>query len=121
MTLDELFVGHDESRRLFDVLQTAVSSVGPSTLRVTKSQVAFRRVCAFAWAWRPGQYLAGKRPPLVLSIALRRRDDSKRWKEIVEPAPGRFMHHLELRKVQEIDSDVFLWLREAWSEAGGKN
>ena len=121
MTLDEFFAGHDASRRLFDVLQTAVSSVGPSTLRVTKSQVAFRRVRAFAWAWRPGQYLAGKPAPLVLSIALRRRDDSNRWKEVVEPAPGRFMHHLEIKKIQDIDSDVLLWLRKAWEEAGGRN
>lgn len=117
MTVDEYFTGHEDSRRLYDALQAAVASVGPSTIRVTKSQVAFRRRRAFAWAWRPDQYLRGKRAPLVLSVALRRRDDSKRWKQVVEPAPGRFMHHLELASVEQIDDKVIAWLGEAWNQA----
>jgi hypothetical protein len=86
-------------------------------VRVTKSQVAFRRTRAFAWAWMPGMYLRGDTAPLVLSVALRRRDASPRWKEIVEPAPGRFMHHLALYSPTEIDGDVLRWLQEAWEQA----
>ena len=35
----------------------------------------------------------------------------------VEPAPGRFMHHLKLAALPEVDDEVRLWLREAWDEA----
>ena len=118
MTLDDFFTGHPESREIFAALSAAIAALGPANLRVTKSQVAFRRARTFAWAWMPGLYLHGKTAPLVLSVALRRRDASPRWKEIVEPAPGRFMHHLALYSPAEIDGDVLRWLQEAWEQAG---
>lgn len=117
MTLADYFAGHPTSRQIFDALHLAIDAVGANDLRVTKSQVAFRRTRAFAWAWMPGIYLHGKTAPLVLSVALRRRDASPRWKEIVEPAPGRFMHHLELRAPDEIDDDVRRWIAEAYAIA----
>jgi hypothetical protein len=118
MTLDEFFSGRDVARRIFDALNQAIGDLGPSELRVTKSQVAFRRRKAFAWAWVPGMYLRGDHAPLVLTLALRRKDTSKRWKEVIEPAKGRFTHHLELRSTEEIDGEVRAWLAEAWSQAG---
>ncbi|HYI32871.1 MAG TPA: DUF5655 domain-containing protein [Glaciibacter sp.] len=119
MTLEQYFAGSDErSLPLFDVVRSAIESVGPVEMRVTKSQVAFRHRLAFAWTWMPGQYVRGKVAPLVLTIDLRRRDDSPRWKEIVEPRPGLFTHHLEIRSPDEIDDDVLGWLREAWEESG---
>jgi hypothetical protein len=117
MTLDEFFAGQPDSRRIFESLQSAVDALGPAQLRVTKSQVAFRRCRAFAWAWMPGVYLRGRHAPLVLTLSLRRRDSSPRWKEIVEPAPGRFTHHLELRSTADIDDEVRSWLQEAWAAA----
>jgi len=96
----------------------AVAELGPVELRVSRSQIAFRRRIAFAWAWIPGRYFRGAHAPLVLSISLRRRDPSSRWKEIVEPAPGRFMHHLELMSKGDIDEKVMTWLQEAYSGAG---
>jgi hypothetical protein len=95
-----------------------VEGLGEMETHVTKSQVAFRRCRAFAWAWVPGKYLRGKVAPLVLTLALRRRDPSPRWKEIVEPRPGWFTHHLELSSSGEIDDQVNAWLREAWENAG---
>jgi hypothetical protein len=65
----------------------------------------------------PGTYLRGRHAPLVLTISLRRRDSSTRWKEIVEPTPGRFTHHLELRSATDVDDQVRSWLREAWADA----
>jgi hypothetical protein len=117
VTLDEFFAGQDASRQLFEAVRTAVEALGSTEIRVTKSQVAFRRRRAFAWAWRPGAYLRGARAPLVLSVALRRRDGSPRWKETVEPARGQFMHHLELHSPADIDGEVCAWLREAWAAA----
>jgi hypothetical protein len=117
MTLDDFFRGRDSSRRIFEALRAAVYAIGPAELRVTKSQVAFRRRITFAWAWMPDTYLGPGHAPLVLTVALRRRDPSERWKQVVEPAPGRFTHHLELRSAEEIDGEARAWLAEAWRAA----
>jgi hypothetical protein len=117
MTLDEFFDGYEPSRPIFNALRESVEAIGPAEMGVSKSQIVFRRRVAFAWAWVPDRYLRSGHAPLVLSISLRRRDASPRWKEVVEPAKGRFMHHLELRDVGEIDSEVRQWLAEAYAEA----
>ena len=117
MTPDEFFAGHDASRPLFEAVRQAMAEIGPVTLQVTKSQIAFRRRVAFAWVWRPGQYLHGDAAPLVLTLAFRYRDPSPRWKQIVEPKPGRFTHHLELHTLADVDEEVRNWLREGWSAA----
>lgn len=117
MTVDEFFAGHEDAREIFDHLRRLIESLGPITLRVTKSQVAFRRRTAFAWAWMPAMYLDEANAPLVVTIALRHRDPSPRWKEVVEPRPGRFTHHLELRATAEIDTQVQRWLEDAWKAA----
>jgi hypothetical protein len=118
MTLDEFFSGWEESRRIFDALCNASDVVRQAELRVKKSQVAFYRRKAFAWIWIPGMYLRDATAPLVLTISFRRRDLSPRWKEIVQPRPGRFTHHLEIRSVSEIDDEIRAWLLEAWNTEG---
>ena len=120
-TLDEFFAGQEESRQLFEAVRGAVEAIGPVELRVGKSQVSFRRRKAFAWAWRPGQYLRGKTAPLVLTLSFASRDSSPRWKQIVEPSPGRFTHHLELYSVADLDDEVRGWLRDAWAAAGPRS
>ncbi|MBN1372764.1 MAG: hypothetical protein JW987_12560 [Anaerolineaceae bacterium] len=117
-TLDEFFVDFSDSRPLFDELRRVIDENCPSEMIVSKSQVAFRRKKAFAWAWVPGRYLLGKVAPLVLSVSMPQRDASPRWKEVVQPAPGRFMHHLELYKLEDLDEQVIEWLRSAWNWAG---
>ena len=117
MGLDDFFWEHDESRRIFDAVADAVAALGPLDLRVSKSQVAFRRRVNFAFAWMPEIYLGRRDVPLVLTVALRRRDASPRWKQVVEPHPGRFTHHLELHSTDDIDEQVRAWLREAWESA----
>jgi len=118
-TPEEFFAGRDESRRVFDALRAAIEEDGPAELRVSKSQIAFARGQVFARAWVPDQYLGAGHPPLVLTLGFRHRDPSPRWKQVVEPAPGRYTHHLELRSEDEIDQQVREWIREAWGEATG--
>ena len=118
MTLAAYFAGDGAARKLFDALSAIVEQIGPAQIQVTRSQVAFRRRKAFAWAWRPAQYLGGERAPLVLTLGFRHRDTSPRWKEIVEPRPGYFTHHLELHAVADLDDEVRAWLSEAWAAAG---
>ncbi|HQE93251.1 MAG TPA: DUF5655 domain-containing protein [Anaerolineae bacterium] len=115
MTPEEFFEGHDLSMHLFEAVRGALGAIGSAETRVTKSQIAFRRRKAFAWVWMPGKYLHGSRAPLVLTLSLSRRNASPRWKEIVEPSPGRFTHHLELYALADIDDEVRNWLREAWT------
>ena len=117
VTIEEFFAGRDESRRIYDAICATVYDVGPAAVRVGKSQIAFRRRIGFAFVWVPGVYLPRASIPLVLTIGLRRRDHSPRWKELVEPAPGRFTHHLELTDPADVDGEVREWLREAWEAA----
>jgi hypothetical protein len=114
--LDEYFCGRNESRRIFEALRAAIEALGPSSLRVTRSQVAFVRRSTFARVWIPEQYLS-RGAPLVLTLGFRRRDRSSRWKSIVEPSTGTFTHHLELFKKADIDDEVRAWLRKAWEAA----
>lgn len=119
MNVDEFFAGQEEARLIYEALWEILQGLGSVQARATKSQVAFRRRGkAFAWAWMPGKYLRGPVAPLVLTLSLRRLDASPRWKEIAEPYPGRFTHHLELYTRGELDEQVRLWLQEAWELAG---
>lgn len=113
-TIDIFFTGQDKSRQIFQVIRLAIEAIGPTEVRISKSQISFRRRRVFARVWIPGQYLRGKVAPLVLTLSFHSRDRSPRWKEIVEPAPQRFMHHLELYSIADIDEEVRNWLRDAW-------
>lgn len=111
---------HPDSVALLDAVRYALSRAGtdPVAERLTKSQIAFRHRAAFAWVWAPGQYLGEGRAPLVVSVGLDHRDPSPRWKEVVEVRPGRFMHHLELWRPDDVDDEVVAWLAVAWAAAG---
>jgi hypothetical protein len=56
-TVALFFRGRPTARRLFAVVCEAIAAVGPSTMRITKSQIAFRRKRGFAWAWTPDRWL----------------------------------------------------------------
>ncbi|MCA9970980.1 MAG: hypothetical protein KC425_12230 [Anaerolineales bacterium] len=117
MTLAEFFTGYENSRPLFEVVCAVVDGLGSTEMRITKSQIAFWRRQAVVRVWIPGRYLGGKPAPLVLTFSFDRRDPSPRWKEIVEPAPGRYTHHLEIYSVDDVDAEVRSWLQQAWLAA----
>ena len=83
-------------------------------IRVTKSQVAFRRRRAFAWAWMPGTYLRAGVHPLVLTNRSGTRTH-RRAKAIVEPAPRRTLTSICLPN--NIDDEVRSWLQKASADA----
>ena len=99
-------------------LRTLLDLCGGAEERVGRSQVAFRRRRGFAYLWCPGQYLAHPGADLVVSIALGRRVDSARFKEVVQVSPRHWMHHLEVRSAEDLDEQVAVWLAEAAREAG---
>ena len=65
----------------------------------------------------PGRYLAAPAAEVVRSIALGRHDRAARFTEVAHPAPGQWMHHLEIQDVGDIDDQVVSWLREAADRA----
>lgn len=114
----DFFAGQPLALAVYERVVEAVAPEGPIEVRVSKSQVALRRRRGFAYLWLPGQYLSRPDAEVVLSIALGRRVDSPRWKEVVEPKPGQWMHHLEIQDLSDVDDEVAQWLREAAVRAG---
>jgi hypothetical protein len=117
MEIAQYFEGRPEALVIHKAIEEAVAKIGPAKVRATTSQVGFYRTHPFAATWVPEQYLRHGGPPLVLTLFLDRRDTSARWKQIVEPTPGRFTHHVELRSVGEVDDFVQRKLEEAWTGA----
>lgn len=118
MTPEEFFDGHPDAYAAYARVREVLDRSGPYEVRVTTSQVAFRRRRGFAYLWLPGQYLRRPATEVVLSIVLGRRDASTRWKEVVQPSPHHWMHHLEIRALGDLDAEVEAWLREAAERAG---
>lgn len=117
MDVERFFEGYPESRRIFDALCEKLKKSGDFELQATKSQITFRHGKTFARVWIPAQYLHRKSAPLVLTMGFRYRHPSPRWKEIVEPHPGRFTHHLELYSQTDIDDEVIGWLQNVMEDA----
>lgn len=117
LTADALFAGFPEGLAICRAVDGVVSGIGEYTVTVTKGQVAFRRSRPFAYVWRPGQYVRND-VPAVLSIASPTRIESPRFKEVVQPSPDRWMHHLELSDPHQIDDEVREWLAAAHDSAG---
>lgn len=52
LSIEAWFEGRDpRSRPLYEAVRAAVAAVGPAQIRVTRSQIAFRRRLGFAWVW----------------------------------------------------------------------
>lgn len=117
-SLEDFFGPVPLGRQVYDVLAALVDDIGPATARVGRSQVGFRRRSGFCWVWLPGMYLARPTAELVVSMALPRQDPSPRWKESVKVTGTRWMHHLEVRDLGDIDEEVAAWLAEAYEAAG---
>ncbi|WP_354170573.1 DUF5655 domain-containing protein [Arthrobacter sp. UYEF36] len=116
-TPEQVFSGSPRGLDLFHAVEKLLAAPAPPAIRATTSQVAFREKRGFAYLWWPGRYVASE-VPAVLSIALPRRISSARFKEIVNPSPGVWMHHLELHDEEELDAEVAGWLLEARAAAG---
>jgi hypothetical protein len=117
MTLDDFFADNPVARSLFDAVAKEIERLGEASLRISKSQVAFRRKKNVAIVWMPSRYLRQPSAPLVLTLSFPRRDNSPRWKEVTGVSAGRFTHHLELHRVKDVDAQVRGWLHAAWEAA----
>lgn len=116
-SISDYFQGFDTSGLIFEALQKCIDGIGIYSLRVGKTQINFVHRISFATAWMPSRSPRTKAAPLALAISLRRPISSTRWKEMVEIYPGRWMHIIEFRQVDQIDDEVRAWLSEAWVSA----
>jgi hypothetical protein len=115
----EFFAAIPLGLEVFERVLAILRGHGPVSVRVSRSQVAFRRRRGFAYLWLPEQYLGPRSAGVVvLSFALGRADASARLKEVVRVAPTHWMHHLEIRDAAAVDDVVAAWLREAADRAG---
>ncbi|MGY1641916.1 DUF5655 domain-containing protein [Geodermatophilus sp. SYSU D00703] len=117
-TPEEFFAGSPLGLAVYERVAATVDAAGDAQVRVTTSQVGFRRRRGFAWLWRPDRYLRSPAAEVVLTVALGREDDSPRWKEVVHPTGEHWVHHLEVHDPAEVDEEVAGWLREAAARAG---
>jgi hypothetical protein len=115
-TPQDLFAGYPDSLAICRRIGQVLPASADVSVTVTKSQVTFRRRKAFAFVWRPGQYISSG-VPAVLSISLPYEITSDRCKEIAHPAPAVWMHHIEIRDVGEVDDQVGGWLANAYEAA----
>jgi hypothetical protein len=115
-TPEQFFTGSPVGLALYTAVADAISAIGPAEVKVTKSQIAFRRRKGFAFVWRPDQYVSTD-VPVVLSFGLPRDLHSPRVKEVVHPAPKVWMHHIELRDRTQVDPEVRGWLAAAYENA----
>lgn len=77
-TPEEVFSGSPQGLDLFRGVERILAGFPPSTVKATKSQVAFRARRGFAYMWWPARYIKSD-VPAVLSIALHRRLGSGRF------------------------------------------
>jgi hypothetical protein len=118
--IEALFQHYPDALRFFHSVLGYVESIGPVKMKVTKTQVSFTAVTAFAWVWLPQMWVK-KRPEssITLSFSLGHRVTDGRIAEVVEPRPGRFMHHVIIEDESGFSRDVQEWLREAYIYGGG--
>lgn len=113
----DFFAGVPLGAATFGWTSGVVAGLGPAVVRLTRTQVAFRHRIGFAWLWLPGAWLAHPDAEVVLSLGLRARVGSPRWKQVVEPYPGRWMHHLEVHDPADLDDEVAGWVAAAYHAA----
>jgi hypothetical protein len=115
--LAEFFAEVPLGTHAFGWTSGVVAGLGPAVFRLTSTQVAFRHRIGFAWIWLPATWLAHPDASVVLSLGLREANDSSRWKQVVEPYPGRWMHHLEVHDRADLDDEVAGWVTKAYDAA----
>jgi hypothetical protein len=117
-TAEKLFHGKPVQLRLYHHVREFIASLGPVTIDVLKTQVSFGRKRKFAWVWLPMDW-DKRRPPtsIVVSFSLGERINDPRIAQVVELAPGRWMHHVIIEMESDLSEDVKGWLKQAFGFA----
>lgn len=114
MTLEHFFQDFPQSFSLFSAVEEALKALGPSTMKITKSQIAYHYGKPFAYVWVPARYQRGITAPLVISIPLSYRDGTVRWKEVYQVRNHVIMHHKELWSSEGLDQTLLELLQTTY-------
>lgn len=113
--VDKFFTDKPVQRHLFNLIKEYIVSLGQVDIKITKSQIAFVNKRQFTWVWLPMPW--DKRRPknsIVLSFSLDKKIVNPQIVQVVEPYPGRFMHHIIIEKEADMSGDIKKWLTEAY-------
>lgn len=117
------FEGRPGALALYGILEERISGAFPDAKkRVQKTQITFfaRRVFAcvsFARVKRKAELPAEF---ITVTFGLGAPLDSPRIAAKTEPYPGRWTHHTVVGRPEEIDEELFSWIREAYAFAESK-
>ncbi len=119
-TVENLFSDKPIQLKLFQNIKQFIQSIGQVESSVSKTQVAFKNHRQFAWVWLP-MPRDTKRPPnsIVLSFSLEKHLNSPQIVQVVEPYPGRWMHHVIIQKSSDLNEEVQGWLKESYQLSKG--
>ena len=108
--------GKAQETALFHHIEAHLLTLGDVSVKHDRTQTAFVGKMQFAWVSLPRRKAdAGA---VMLSIGMPTRIDSPRILHAAEVAPGRWMHHMLIRKECELDAEVRAWLEAAWAMVG---
>lgn len=101
---------------LYEAAEAKLLAAFPDArIKVSKTQVGFSNRYGFAYLWPPIRRIKGwPKVCIVLTFGLGYRLEHPRIAEAVEPYPRRWTHHVVIGKAEELDEQVFGWLREAY-------
>ena len=121
-SIRKVFAGRGASLELFQVVMDVICSLGSVQVVPRKTLVAFGRPKKFAWVWLPQMWIRqAPSDSITLTFGLDHRLRHPGIKQVVEPYPGRFTHHVVITQASEVDITVERWLREAYELAGKKH
>lgn len=105
-----------EALALYEAFEARVrSEIGPVTVKVQKTQIAFSNKHNFAFVSFLPVRRASERPEtyIVVTFGLGHRVASPRIDAAVEPYPNRWTHHVLISAPGEIDDELMGWVKEA--------
>ena len=117
------FDGHEDALALYRTLEERLYETFPVVnKRVQKTQITFtnRHVFAcvsFAKVKRKAELPEGY---LVLTLGLRTPLSSERIAVKTEPYPDRWTHHIVLSRPEELEDELFTWIKESYDFADAK-
>ena len=117
------FDGHRNALPLYQSFEERIYSMFPDVnKRVQKTQITFfnRYVFAcvsFARVKRRADLPEGY---MVVTLGLPSGLESERVAVKTEPWPGRWTHHIVVSRREELDDELWSWIREAYAFAAAK-
>lgn len=117
------FEEHQDAFELYQVFESKLFAEFPETRKeVQKTQITFsnRHVFACVSFQRVRKKAELPKPYIVITLGLSYPLESKRVAIKTEPYPGRWTTHIVIGEVEEMDEELFGWVRQAYEFANSK-